>query len=73
MEEDGGVGEAVASVGEVNMPVAWDNTAHGQRVGPDEVVRVDVFVHDLEPNQSQLREVDNHLEGLFPLGVESWG
>ena len=52
------------------MSVARDHTANREREGPYEVVLVQVLVHHFETQQSQLREVDNHLEALLPLGVK---
>ena len=70
--KDGGIGEPVAGIGEVDVPAAGDYAVHGERIGPNEVILVQVFVHDLESEQGQFREVYDHLEGLLPLGVESW-
>lgn len=72
VDKDGGVGKLVAGTGEVHMPVARDDAPHWERVGANEVVSVQVLVHDLEPEQRHLGEADYHLEGLLPLGVEPY-
>ncbi len=69
---DGGVGNLVAAAGEMHVPVARDDAVHGKREGANEVVLVQILVHDFESQQSHLGEIHKHLEGLFPLGVKAY-
>jgi len=71
VHEEGGIGDSVTTTGQVDVPVARHHTADGQRVWPNKVILVEIFVHDLEADKGQLREHDNRLQVFIPLRVEA--
>ena len=53
------------------MPT-WYYAGEWEAEGANEIVLVDVLVHDLESNQRKVWVTDDELEDFIPHRVESW-
>ena len=53
------------------MPT-WHYAGEWKTEGANEIILIDVLVHDLESNQRQVWVTDDKVENFIPKWVESW-